>query len=99
MTRHDREGLSVMQLNARGVHERDSADLDTASIAAIYAHHVLHGTASFETEAPSVAETAQRRADILTKRILSHCARQEWPTGGRRVLTELCSLLLCRRPS
>lgn len=38
---------------------------DAAAIAAIYAHHVAHGTASFDTEAPSVAETVARIARIV----------------------------------
>ena len=29
---------------------RPSRDEDVAAIAAIYAHHVLHGTGTFETE-------------------------------------------------
>ncbi|WP_257557654.1 GNAT family N-acetyltransferase [Sphingobium sp. CFD-2] len=33
---------------------------DAAAIAAIYAHHVLHGTASYELVPPSVAETVAR---------------------------------------
>lgn len=37
---------------------------DAAEIAAIYAHHVLHGTASFETEAPDEAEMAARMAKV-----------------------------------
>ena len=36
-----------------------------AEIAAIYAHHVLHGTASFETETPDAAEMAVRMAKVL----------------------------------
>jgi phosphinothricin acetyltransferase len=38
---------------------------DAAQIAAIYAHHVLHGTASFETEPPDEAETRARIAKVL----------------------------------
>lgn len=38
---------------------------DVAEIAAIYAHHVLTGLASFETEPPSAAEMARRRADLV----------------------------------
>jgi L-amino acid N-acyltransferase YncA len=38
---------------------------DAAQIAAIYAHHVLHGTASWEIEPPSVEEIAGRMARIL----------------------------------
>lgn len=43
---------------------------DAAEIAAIYAHHVLHGTASYETVPPDAAEIGQRMA-----RVLSH----SWP--------------------
>jgi phosphinothricin acetyltransferase len=44
---------------------RDSADSDLRTIQAIYAHHVLHGSASFELEPPDLAEIARRRADVL----------------------------------
>ncbi|MDQ2185744.1 N-acetyltransferase family protein [Alcaligenaceae bacterium A4P071] len=44
---------------------RDATDADLPAIKAIYAHHVLHGTGSFETEPPSIAEMAQRRANVL----------------------------------
>ncbi|RZI74085.1 MAG: N-acetyltransferase family protein [Pseudomonas sp.] len=49
------------------IHIRPSLDADIAAIAAIYAHHVLHGTGTFETEAPGVADMAARRADVLAK--------------------------------
>jgi L-amino acid N-acyltransferase YncA len=42
-------------------------DLDT--ITAIYAHHVLHGTGTFETEPPTLADMTQRRADVLGKQL------------------------------
>jgi L-amino acid N-acyltransferase YncA len=38
---------------------------DVPAITAIYAHHVLHGLASFEIEPPSAEEMAQRRETIL----------------------------------
>ena len=38
---------------------------DATACAEIYAHHVLHGTASFETEPPSEAEMATRMAKVL----------------------------------
>jgi L-amino acid N-acyltransferase YncA len=44
---------------------RPSREPDIAAIAAIYAHAVTHGTASFELEPPSEAEMARRRDDIL----------------------------------
>ena len=46
---------------------RPSRDSDVASIHAIYAHHVLHGLASFEEVPPDVAEMAQRRAAVLDR--------------------------------
>jgi phosphinothricin acetyltransferase len=43
---------------------------DAAAIAAIYAHHVAHGTASFDTEPRSDAETAAKIAE---------CSSRGWP--------------------
>lgn len=37
---------------------------DLSAVAAIYAHHVTHGTGSFELQAPAVDEMAQRFANI-----------------------------------
>ena len=44
---------------------RDSRDDDLVAIQAIYAHHVRHGTGSFELEPPTVDEMRGRRADVL----------------------------------
>ena len=44
---------------------RPSRDDDVAAITAIYAHHVLHGLASFEEVPPPPEEIARRRAAIL----------------------------------
>lgn len=38
---------------------------DCPAIAEIYAHHVLHGTASYETEPPDTAEIARRMDRVL----------------------------------
>ncbi|TSE25299.1 Phosphinothricin N-acetyltransferase [Tepidimonas sediminis] len=46
---------------------RPSRDDDLPAIAALYGHHVRHGTGTFETEPPTVAEMAARRADVLAK--------------------------------
>lgn len=46
---------------------RPSTDADVAAITSIYGHHVLHGTGTFETEPPSEADMAARRADVLSK--------------------------------
>ena len=48
---------------------RPSRDDDVAAITRIYAHHVLHGTGTFETTPPTEAEMAQRRADVLGKNL------------------------------
>lgn len=44
---------------------RDAADPDMPAIQALYAHHVLHGIATFEEVPPSVEEMAGRRASVL----------------------------------
>ena len=49
------------------LHIRPSRDQDVAAVTAIYAHHVLHGTGTFETEPPTEADMAARRADVLGK--------------------------------
>lgn len=46
---------------------RPSLEADLPAITAIYAHHVLNGTGTFETEAPSVTDMLARRADVLAK--------------------------------
>ena len=46
---------------------RPSTDADIPTITAIYTHHVLHGTGTFETDPPSEQDMAQRRADVLSK--------------------------------
>ncbi|WP_432730481.1 GNAT family N-acetyltransferase [Variovorax sp. W6] len=46
---------------------RPCREEDIAAITAIYAHHVLHGTGTFETEPPSPTEMAARRADVLAR--------------------------------
>jgi L-amino acid N-acyltransferase YncA len=46
---------------------RPADDTDMDAVTAIYAHHVLHGLASFETEPPDAAEMRRRRADVVGK--------------------------------
>lgn len=46
---------------------RPSTDSDIAAITAIYQHHVLHGTGTFEVDPPSESEMAARRADVLAR--------------------------------
>lgn len=44
---------------------QDAGEADMAAIQRIYAHHVRHGLASFEEEAPSLDEMLARRAHVL----------------------------------
>lgn len=56
--------------NARSEFEpvvRTSRPEDLPAITAIYAHHVLHGLASFELSPPDVHEIARRRAEVLAR--------------------------------
>jgi L-amino acid N-acyltransferase YncA len=46
---------------------RPSREQDLPPITALYAHHVLHGTGTFETAPPTQADMAARRADVLAK--------------------------------
>ena len=46
---------------------RPSREEDIAAITAIYRHHVLQGTGTFEIEPPTEADMAARRADVLAK--------------------------------
>ena len=46
---------------------RPSTEADVPAITAIYGHHVLHGTGTFEVDPPSEADMLARRADVLTK--------------------------------
>jgi phosphinothricin acetyltransferase len=46
---------------------RPSTEADLSAITAIYAHHVLHGTGTFETTPPTEDDMRQRRADVLGK--------------------------------
>lgn len=46
---------------------RPSRDEDIPAITAIYGHHVLHGTGTFETVPPTAEDMAARRADVLGK--------------------------------
>lgn len=49
---------------------RDATETDAARIAAIYAHHVLHGTASYDVEPPSQSDMAAK---------MERVTRAGWP--------------------
>src|SRR3546814_14473883 len=44
---------------------RDAQATDMVHIQRIYAHHVLHGTATFEVTPPSLQEMLERREKVL----------------------------------
>lgn len=46
---------------------RPSKITDISQITAIYKHHVLNGTGTFEVDPPSESDMTQRRADVLDK--------------------------------
>jgi phosphinothricin acetyltransferase len=46
---------------------RAATDADVPDIQAIYAHHVLHGTGTFEEEPPSVEEIMARYRKVVDK--------------------------------
>ncbi|MFC4484836.1 MULTISPECIES: GNAT family N-acetyltransferase [Cupriavidus] len=50
-------------------HLRDATPDDVPAIHAIYAHHVVHGRASFEEVIPSVDDMRQRYAEVLKKHL------------------------------
>jgi L-amino acid N-acyltransferase YncA len=61
---------------------RPSRDQDIPAITAIYAHHVLNSTGTFETEAPSAADMTARRADVLAKGLPYLVAEQDGKVAG-----------------
>jgi len=46
---------------------RRAKESDVAAITEIYAHHVLHGTGSFEIDPPDAGEIARRMADVVSR--------------------------------
>lgn len=46
---------------------RPSHDDDVEAIAAIYRHHVLHGTGTFEIDPPSAEDMRSRRTEVLAR--------------------------------
>jgi phosphinothricin acetyltransferase len=54
-------------MNTSAVSIRPSTSHDLPAVTAIYAWNVLHGTGTFELEAPNVTEMTRRRDDVLAK--------------------------------
>lgn len=56
---------------------RPSSEADLPAIQAIYAHAVLHGTGTFETEVPDEVEMGRRRAEVLSRSLPYLVAEQD----------------------
>ena len=61
---------------------RPSRDGDVPAITAIYSHHVLHGTGTFEIDPPTQADMAQRRGDVLARGLPYLVAEQQGQVLG-----------------
>jgi len=61
---------------------RAAADADLDAITSIYRHHVLTGTASFEIDAPDVAEMGRRRASVMSSNLPYLVAEKEGHIAG-----------------
>jgi L-amino acid N-acyltransferase YncA len=61
---------------------RSATENDIPAIQAIYAHWVLHGTASFEIDPPDVQEIARRRADVVSKSLPYLIAERDGDVTG-----------------
>ena len=66
---------------------RPSQEPDLPAIAAIYGHHVLHGSGTFETEPPSLADMTARRTEVLARQLPFLVAED----GGRIVGFAYCN--------
>jgi phosphinothricin acetyltransferase len=58
-------GEQASGMRVGGVQVRDATPADMPEIQAIYAHHVLHGLATFEEMPPPVPEMSTRREAVL----------------------------------
>jgi phosphinothricin acetyltransferase len=67
MTGATAAGTAGAAAAATAVFVRDATEADVPAIHAVYAHHVEHGSGSFELAPPALAEMARRRAEIVGK--------------------------------
>src|SRR6202049_3753279 len=73
----DPEAVMSARLSAADVSICACEEDHVAAITTIYAHHVLHGLASFEIEPPSENDMRQRRLDIVSRNypyLVAECA-------------------------
>lgn len=65
-----RRGASLSVMHMQQIPDlaiRSATEADMDAVAAIYAHHVCHGRASFETEPPPPAELRRRRGEVVAR--------------------------------
>jgi phosphinothricin acetyltransferase len=80
MTHIQRRNWQLRNLEAMVV--RDATEQDMAAIQAIYAHHVLHGLATFEETPTSTEEFLERRASVLAQGLPYLVAEAEGRIAG-----------------
>jgi L-amino acid N-acyltransferase YncA len=73
---------------------RPSTDADLPAITAIYGHHVLTGTGTFEVDPPSLDDMRGRRADVLSKG-LPWLVAVEKDTEGEIIVENVVGFAYC----
>lgn len=68
---HNADGLCLshapIERESTGMDIREAREEDVPDLQAIYAHHVLHGTGTFEEEPPPVEEMAARFHEVVDR--------------------------------
>jgi L-amino acid N-acyltransferase YncA/putative methionine-R-sulfoxide reductase with GAF domain len=72
----------VAQANGTMALIRAATEEDMRAVTEIYAHHVLHGTATFEIDPPDLAEMDKRRLEILDHGLPYLVAKVEGAVAG-----------------
>lgn len=72
----------MSEQRVQGLLLRDSTPADLEAIEHIYAHHVRHGTGSFELDPPTLAEITRRRDDVLAHGFAHRVAQLEGEVVG-----------------
>ena len=72
----------VVQANGTMALIRAATQNDMRAVTEIYAHHVRHGTATFEIDAPDCAEMDRRRLEIMTHGLPYLVAEVEGAVAG-----------------
>lgn len=75
------KACNYTHIHANAYDTRQPGD-DTAAITAIYAHHVLHGTGTFEIDPPNIQDMAARRADVLARGLPWLVAEEDGRVAG-----------------